>query len=54
MTRSTIKTPKSRATNITRNANKKGYEYLHATRGWKRMSAKRLIAQHKMAQLLGA
>jgi hypothetical protein len=45
---------KNRSTNIVRNVSEAGYEYLHATRGWRRLSAKRLQAQIKMAQLLGA
>ena len=31
-----------------------GYTVLHPTKGWRRISAKRLRAQHRMAQLLGA
>jgi len=44
---------RSEATDLYRNADKKGYEYLHATKGWKRMSARRLAAQHRMALLFG-
>ena len=29
------------------------YLTLHPTHGWKRVSDKRIIAQHRMAQLLG-
>lgn len=30
------------------------YMTLHPTRGWKRISNKRVEAQHRMAQMLGA
>lgn len=49
-----MRKPKNRLTEIVKDASPLGYTYLHATRGWKRMSQKRIIAQRKLAQLLGA
>jgi hypothetical protein len=35
-------------------ADDRGYDALHPTKGWKRYSARRLAAQFRVAQLLGA
>ena len=40
--------------NTTRNVSQTGYEVCHFTKGWRRISAKRLAAQHIMARLRGA
>ena len=37
--------------NITRNVSSAGYEVCHFTKGWRRISAKRLGAQHRLAVL---
>lgn len=38
---------------LTRNVTDESYEVCHPTRGWRRFSAKRIWAQHRMATLLG-
>lgn len=40
--------------NTVKDASPLGYTVCHFTKGWRRISAKRLRAQRRMAQLLGA
>lgn len=40
--------------NLVKDASPLGYTVCHFTKGWRRVSAKRLRAQHRLARLLGA
>lgn len=45
---------RGKRSNAVKDASPLGYTVCHFTKGWRRVSAKRLRAQHRMARLLGA